>query len=189
MNLQFFGVKGGSTTSTVAACTALLLAADRDVTIIDHSVDMPALLGVPQPYEANYNPLSVVDRLQLASANYFWGDPDHDLGMQVHDMGLARVMVPGAMRLLVIKPCYLALRQAVATDVQDFAEGFVLSNEPGRALTERDCERALGIKHVATVNYDPMVARSIDAGLVTARMPLSMRDGLEPVVSLAKELL
>lgn len=79
--------------------------------------------------------------------------------------------------LLVIRPCYLALRRAVATGVQP--SGIVLIGEPGRALTARDVERALGAPVVAELQYDPAVARAVDAGLLAARLPRSLANSLK----------
>ena len=79
--------------------------------------------------------------------------------------------------LLVTRPCYLALRRAVATGVQP--SGIVLVHEPGRALTARDVERSLGAPVVAELHYDPAVARAVDAGLLAARLPRSLAHSLK----------
>jgi hypothetical protein len=52
--------------------------------------------------------------------------------------------------------------------------GIVLVDEPGRALTSTDVERALGVGVVAEVRLDPAVARAVDAGLLIARLPRSL---------------
>ncbi|MGB8861422.1 MAG: hypothetical protein WCC60_19345 [Ilumatobacteraceae bacterium] len=79
--------------------------------------------------------------------------------------------------LLVTRPCYLALRRAVAAGVQP--TGIVLLHEPGRALTARDVERSLGAPVVAELHYDPAVARAVDAGLLAARLPRSLAHSLK----------
>ena len=79
--------------------------------------------------------------------------------------------------LLVTRPCYLALRRAVATGLQP--TGIVLIDEPGRALTARDVERSLGAPVVAELPYDPAVARAVDAGLLAARLPRSLAHSLK----------
>jgi hypothetical protein len=71
--------------------------------------------------------------------------------------------------LLVTRPCYLALRQAVRAETRP--TGVVLVEEPGRALSRRDVEHSLGVPVEATVSYDPAVARAVDAGLLTTRLP------------------
>ena len=78
--------------------------------------------------------------------------------------------------LLVTRPCYLALRRAVASAVQP--TGIVLIGEPGRALTARDVERSLGAPVIAELPYDPVVARAVDAGLLASRLPRSLAHSL-----------
>ncbi len=71
--------------------------------------------------------------------------------------------------LLVTRPCYLALRRAVRGETRP--TGVVLVDEPGRALSQRDVEHALGVPVVAKVSFDPAVARAVDAGLLVTRPP------------------
>jgi MinD superfamily P-loop ATPase len=71
--------------------------------------------------------------------------------------------------LLVTRPCYLALRRAVRCSSRP--TGVVVVTEPGRALTIRDIEHALGAPVTATVSIDPLVARAVDAGLLSTRLP------------------
>jgi MinD-like ATPase involved in chromosome partitioning or flagellar assembly len=70
---------------------------------------------------------------------------------------------------LVTRPCYLSLRRAVRMAVRP--TGVVLVEEPGRALSARDVESALGVPVVATILSDPKIARAIDAGLLVSRLP------------------
>lgn len=71
--------------------------------------------------------------------------------------------------LLVTRPCYLALRRAVRGETRP--TGVVLVGEPGRTLSQRDVEHALGVPVEATVSFDPAVARAVDAGLLATRPP------------------
>ncbi len=79
--------------------------------------------------------------------------------------------------LLVTRPCYLALRRAVATGLQP--TGIVLINEPGRALSARDVERSLNTPVIVELQYDPAVARAVDAGLLASRLPRSLAHSLK----------
>lgn len=79
--------------------------------------------------------------------------------------------------LLVTRPCYLSLRRAVAMGLHP--TGIVLIDEPGRALTARDVERSLGAPVVAELQYDPAVARAVDAGLLASRLPRSLAHSLK----------
>ena len=74
----------------------------------------------------------------------------------------------GERRLAVLRgPCYLALRTLLAAE--HGLDGIVLVAEPGRALNERDVTDVTGLDVVATVPVTPGIARTIDAGLLTAR--------------------
>src|SRR2546426_1176908 len=64
--------------------------------------------------------------------------------------------------LLVLRPCYLALRRAIAAPLRP--SGVVLVNEPGRSLGRADVEDLLGVPVRAEIDVDPSVARAVDAG-------------------------
>lgn len=74
--------------------------------------------------------------------------------------------------LLVVRPCYLALRRAVALGGR--TDGVVLVSEPGRALGRHDVESVLGAPVVAEVPVEPSLARAVDAGLLATRIPRSL---------------
>jgi hypothetical protein len=78
--------------------------------------------------------------------------------------------------LLVLRPCYLALRRASLAPVRP--SGVVLINEPGRALGRKDIESVLGVPVVADVLIDPNVARAVDAGLLAGRLPRTLARSL-----------
>ena len=71
--------------------------------------------------------------------------------------------------LLVTRPCYLSLRRAVRSSLRP--SGVVLVDERGHSLTRHDIEHALGVPVDATVSLDPAVARAVDSGLLTTRLP------------------
>lgn len=81
--------------------------------------------------------------------------------------------------LLVVRPCYLALRRAVRHGVH--ADGVVLVEEAGRALDAVDVSRALGLPVLCTVEADPSVARAVDAGLLAARLPRAFARSLRSI--------
>jgi hypothetical protein len=74
--------------------------------------------------------------------------------------------------LLVTRPCYLALRRAVAAPRRP--TGVVLVDEPGRVLSAADVRAAVGVPVVARVLLDPLVARLVDAGLLSGRLPRTL---------------
>ena len=91
--------------------------------------------------------------------------------------GAALDLVVGASAsLLVLRPCYLALRRAVAAPVRP--SGVILVREPGRALGRHDVEDALQVPVRAEIDVEPAVARAVDAGLLATRLPRSLAHGL-----------
>lgn len=90
--------------------------------------------------------------------------------------GLA-VAAAATVSLMVLRPCYLALRRALAAPIRP--TGIVLVAEPGRALHRRDVEEVLGVPVRAEVEYDPAVARAVDAGLLARRPPRGFQRALE----------
>jgi hypothetical protein len=50
----------------------------------------------------------------------------------------------------------------------------VLVTEPGRVLSARDVEDAADAPVLAVIPLDPQVARLVDAGLLTGRLPRSL---------------
>ena len=86
------------------------------------------------------------------------------------------VAAGAAVSLLVVRPCFLALRRAVAAPVRPSA--VVLVREPGRSLGRRDVEDALQVPVCAEIDLEPAVARAVDAGLLAARLPRSLAHAL-----------
>ena len=73
--------------------------------------------------------------------------------------------------VIVIRPCYLALRRAASDELVRTASGIVIVEEPGRALGAREVADVLGVPVLATVPVRATVARVIDAGVLVARLP------------------
>lgn len=91
--------------------------------------------------------------------------------------GVALTVAAAAHRsILVIRPCYLALRRAMAMPFRP--SEVVLVVEPGRALGRADIEDVLGVPVRAELALDPAVARAVDAGLLGTRLPRSLERGL-----------
>ncbi|CAN5650808.1 hypothetical protein BH10ACT2_BH10ACT2_02350 [soil metagenome] len=199
-----WSAKGGSGTTVIAAALALVLsqrsAATHPTTIVDLAGDLPAALGIAEPVGPGVRDwmasptadapalerlhVAVSDTLQLLPVGTAqplvdrWADLAEALGRHttVIDAGTgippAPLVAAADQNLLVTRPCYLALRLATASGVQP--SGIVLVGEPGRALTTRDIERAIGAPVVAELHYDPAVARAVDAGLLAARLPATL---------------
>lgn len=89
-----------------------------------------------------------------------------------------------ATRILVIRPCYLALRAAVSDDLTAEADGYVLFDEPSRALGASDVSNVLGLPCLATVPVTGTTSRTIDAGVLAMRMPASLAAAATSVIEL-----
>ena len=78
--------------------------------------------------------------------------------------------------LLVIRPCFMALRRAMQAPLRP--SGVVVVHEPGRALTTADIQQVVQAPVLAEVVLDPAVARAVDAGMLAGRLPRSLAKAL-----------
>jgi MinD-like ATPase involved in chromosome partitioning or flagellar assembly len=78
--------------------------------------------------------------------------------------------------LLVLRPCYLALRRAAAFPLRP--SGVVLVDEAHRSLTAADVEAVLDVPVRAIVHPDPAIARAVDSGSLGARVPRALQRSL-----------
>lgn len=192
-----WSVKGGTGTSVFAASLALELARHEPVTLVDLAGDLPCVLGVPAPLgpppmsayasspfatPVSGTSLRLVPRSGAAARVDVLVDTIVDASPTVvvdagvvteDDTPSAAVLARADRSLLVLRPCYLAVRRACAS--RHRAHGIVLVVEPGRSLTAHDVEAVVGVPVVAEIPFDPAIARAVDAGLLATRMPLSLR--------------
>ena len=106
------------------------------------------------------------------------GDGRHvvvDCGPPGSGPGVA-VAAAAGLSLLVLRPCYLALRRALAAPLRP--SGVVLVTEPERSLGRRDVEAVLGVPVRAEVPWEAAVARRVDAGLLAASLPRALERAL-----------
>lgn len=73
--------------------------------------------------------------------------------------------------LMVIRPCYLALRKAVGDPRLARSAGAILVEDAGRALDAFDIAAVLGVPVVSRVPVRADIARSVDAGVLRDRLP------------------
>ena len=104
-----------------------------------------------------------------------------DCGSSPGETALALAAGAG-LSLLVLRPCYLALRRALGAPLE--ASGVVLVGEPQRALQRADVEDVLGLTVRAAVPWRPAVATAVDAGLLGRRLPAPLERALRPLVDL-----
>ncbi|MEN9823516.1 MAG: hypothetical protein RLZ04_1942 [Actinomycetota bacterium] len=199
--------KGGSGTTVVSSALALLLARTGPTLLVDLCGDAPAALGCSEPAGPGVadwvrSPNSdlaalarltetVTDGLELlprGSGTLTAPERWAELGQALRAIDATVVVDAGTgsphpslisdddHSLLVTEACYLSLRRAVVVPTRP--TGVILVHEHGRALGVVDVERALGVPVVAHVPYDPLVWRSVDAGLLAARVPASLENSL-----------
>ena len=202
---------GSGTTVVAAALSLLLARSHPEGCVaVDLGTDLSAALGLPQPCRPGLGDWIVADGsvggealLMLAATAGSGVDligagapcdraaPRWDLAATVLAEADRPVVVDAggvppppfleraAHSLLVIRPCYLALRRA--TELPGRVSGIVLLDEPGRALGRRDVESVIGVPVVAEIPLDPAVARAVDAGLLSCRLPATIGRALKAV--------
>lgn len=101
------------------------------------------------------------------------GGPIDSPPAPMSDLDIRCAIAQGAdERLLVVRPCYLGLRAVAQSMVEP--TGVVVVSEPGRVLTIDDVIGVCGAPIVAEFTVDRSVARLVDAGLLTSRLPRSL---------------
>ena len=86
------------------------------------------------------------------------------------------VAAAASVSLLVLRPCYLALRRAAAFPLRP--SGVILVDEVGRSLTATDVESVLNVPVRAVVLVDPAIAHAVDTGSLGARLPRRLQRSL-----------
>ena len=104
-----------------------------------------------------------------------------DCGSAPCDTTLALAAGAG-LSLLVLRPCYLALRRALGAPLE--ASAVVLVGEPQRALQRADVEDVLGLEVRAVVPWRAAVATAVDAGLLARRLPVPLEKAMRPLIGL-----
>lgn len=76
--------------------------------------------------------------------------------------------------LVVLRPCYLALRRAVDDVRLASSAGAILVDEPGRVLHAGDVSAVLRVPVVGRVPVRPEIARAVDAGVLRDHLPAAL---------------
>ena len=196
-----WAAKGGSGTTVVACALALGLGRAAPATLVDLSGDCATALGLAEPSGPGVCDWLVSPTAGPSDLSRLAVDVRDDVRLIPRGIAVApddqwsrlaaALAVPATVivdagtgcppaplhdvaehSLLVTRPCFIALRRAQQLGIRP--TGIVLVDEPGRALTSSDIEHALGVPVVAEVRLDPAVARAVDAGLLTTRLPKSL---------------
>ncbi len=115
----------------------------------------------------------VLDDVQAERLAHACIDAALDVVVDAGPHGRHRVLHACADRsLLVVRPCYLALRRALQSAAAP--TGFVLVHDPARSYTSTDVHRIIGAPMLAEVPWDPAIARTVDAGCLVTRPPQAL---------------
>jgi hypothetical protein len=82
--------------------------------------------------------------------------------------------------LLVLRPCYLALRRAMQAPRPT---AVILITEPERSLCRRDVEDMLGVPIAVEIAWDSAIARAVDSGLLSSRLPRRLSHAMRKVAA------
>jgi hypothetical protein len=160
--VNVYSPKGGQGASTVAAALAFLHARyGAAVSLVgeDEGVELSTIFGHNPPPEVTVGGVAIERAAVVVIDRGVVTSPDEAADW------------PGLV-VMVLRPCYLALRRAVAAPRPDFV---VLIEEPQRAIGAAEVREVVGPhRGLITVPFDPAVARAIDAGLLSARLPKAL---------------
>ena len=202
--LCLFSSKGGVGCSVSAAALALLSAKSAPTLLVDLRGDVDAILGLPSPAEGLSDWFSldepspdVLQRLEVPVSSglsllprgscrsptrperyrllsrLLSGDGRRvivDVG--THAVPAVPLIADAAASILVTRACFLALDAARRGPLPD---GVLLIEEEGRGLRPRDVAAAVGADVVARLRWHRDVARGVDAGLLSAKMPKALQ--------------
>ncbi len=213
MFTAYWAVKGGAGATVLAASHALVSAAVRSTLLVDLDGDLPDALGVrgadrgvadwlaagdDVPADAldrllvpvgdhllllprGAGPL-VADRAAVLARTLAESPRDVVVDAGTRPSGAAATVVRHADRsVLVSRACYLAVRRLRSLPLP--ASEITLVREPRRALGADDVAACTDVPVRTTVAVDPGVARAVDAGLLTSRLPRQLRRAVTEVVA------
>ena len=205
--LTIYSHKGGQGVTTIAAALATLTAnAGHRTLIIDTGTDQVAVHGITTDKWAalgDYLTTTAVtlddittnigDRLDLIETGdtpitfdtltygLFTGGLGHYDTVIIDTTPAAQPWTrPADARILVTRPCHLSLRHATGQRRPDHV---VVITEPGRSLDTGDIEAVTGTAISAIIGHDPHIARAVNAGTLTSRLPRSLARALAPLAA------
>lgn len=210
--LVFWSAKGGSGTTVVTALSGLLAAkSGRQTVIASMNSDLATVLSVEMNSGPGLTDwfgsdpevradalksflLPVVHNLSLIHVGNSHQEVTYRRGLGelstslIVDAGTLNDFSPmqelaeeAFCSIAVVRPCFVAVKRMSQSKVR--RDGIVLIQEPKRVLDHRDIEDILGVPVLAKLPLDPSIARSVDAGRLTSRIP-SMARSLNSVLEM-----
>lgn len=202
--LCLFSSKGGVGCSVSAAALALVSAESHPTLLVDLRGEIDAILGIEPPSEGLSDWFSldqpspdVLQRLEVPVSPWLSllprgscrsparperyrllslllsGDGRRvivDVG--THAVPAVPLIAESSASILVTRACFLALDAARRGPVPDHV---LLIEEDGRALRPNDVAAAVGADVAVRLRWHRDVARAVDSGLLTAKVPKSLR--------------
>lgn len=202
--LCLFSSKGGVGCSVSAAALALVSAESHPTLLVDLRGEVDAILGVPSPDEGLSDWFSldepspdVLQRLEVPVSSglsllprgscrsparperyrllsrLLSGDGRRvivDVG--THAIPAVPLIAESSASILVTRACFLALDAARRGPLPDRV---LLIEEEGRALRPSDVAAAVGAEVAVRLRWHRDVARAVDAGLLSAKIPKPLR--------------
>ncbi len=202
--LCLFSSKGGVGCSVSAAALALLSAQSTPTLLVDLRGDVDAILGIPSPPEGLSDWFSfdepspdVLQRLEVPVTPWLSllprgscrspTRPDRyrllslllrgegrrvivDIG--THAVPAVPLIAESSASILVTRACFLALDAARRGPLPD---GVLLIEEEGRALRPSDVAAAVGAEVSVQLRWHRDVARAVDAGLLSTKIPRALQ--------------
>ena len=149
------------TEAPVDALARLAVPAAPGVALLPRGVTDPALAGVPAAEAGAALAVALRDGpvptvIDAGSAN----TPAARAVVEVADVSV-----------VVVRGCYLALRRGVHDPLLASATGVILIEEPGRSLGAIEVADVLDCQVLARVPLRPAIARAVDAGVLSSRLP------------------
>lgn len=180
---------GGVGCSTVMAATARILAGQvEDVVNVAGDMDIHTIFGSIEAEEGLTLLWSDLGSGRLLALPPFADDVsfsalgDDEWLLHYGDLPpIISELFPAPLNVLVMSDSYLSVRNAL-NKVRYDIDAIVLTTHVGAALRIPDVEHALGHRVTATVRWDPQIQRTVDAGLLSCRLPSQLMVELRPLV-------
>lgn len=174
----FYAPKGGQGCTSMAYAYALTRAEVGSVHLVSSQPDhLAAMAGIPAPIEGE--PFELAPGIRV-------NDPAlRGVHSVIIDAGTV-THKPAGPAIIVVRPCYVALRAAVAIHARSAPpDALVIIEEHGRALSPSDIEHTITCPTVATIGTETAlaIARALDGGLIAGRLPRALRIALALVAT------
>lgn len=190
-HIEISACKGGARSTTFSVLTAIALAKDgKKVLLVDTSKygDTYAVIGMSGNAPlGQINEVIGVENLSLICLGLdipmptVYENYDHiiyDAG--VHGFQKYPTNGEAIHRIGAVSNEYLSLRNI--TMMNNKFDDIVLFMNDGFALNDKDVKVLTHLTPLATMSYDPVVARAIDAGLLTSRFEQLLSDRFKTLV-------